>query len=233
MLETLEGMVGALSKRTMRDQIADRLAGMIASGILRRGDELPSERDLAAALDVSRQTARGAIQALSARGMVSVAQGARSRVLGPDGWLVSSPASTVPRYTTAEVQAVRLLLEVPAAREAARRIEPAALAHLRFLAEAQARAVGDAAAFHICGAEFHAGIHQAAGNRLLTTFLLEVYGLSQQFRRPALEAAGAARRSAQDHQRILDAIAARDPDGAAAAMEAHLRRIHHPGRRKS
>jgi DNA-binding FadR family transcriptional regulator len=232
MLDTLADLRAGLSKRTVRAQITDRLAGMIGSGLLRPGDELPSERDLAAALEVSRETVRGAIQALAARGMVEVAQGARSRVLGPEGWLAPPPASAIARYTAEEVHAARVLLEVDAARQAAQRIDAAALDHLRFLAEAQGRAIGDPAAFHICGAEFHAGIHRAAGNRLLAAFLQEVYGQAQQLRRPALEAPGAARRSWQDHLRILDAIAARDTEGAAAAMAAHLARIHSPGRRK-
>lgn len=232
MLDTIAELRAGLSKRTVRAQITDKLAGMIASGLLRPGDELPSERDLAQALEVSRETVRGAIQALAARGMVSVAQGAPSRVLGPEGWLAPPPASPMARFTPEEIHAARALLEVAAAREAATRIEAAALAHLAFLVEAQGRAIKDPAAFHICGAEFHAGIHRAAGNRLLASFLLDVYGQAQQLRRPALEAPGATRRSWQDHKRIFDAIAARDPDAAAAAMAAHLQRIHHPGRRK-
>jgi DNA-binding FadR family transcriptional regulator len=232
MFDSFAGLRAGLSKRTVREQITDKLAGMIASGMLRPGDELPSERDLAAALEVSRETVRGAIQALAARGMIGVAQGARSRVLGPEGWLVAPPASPLARYTPEEVHAARLLLEVAAVREAAVRMDEATLRHLHFLVEAQGRALRDPAAFHICGTEFHVGLHRAAGNRLLTAFLQEVYGQAQQLRRPALEAPGAARRSWQDHQRILQAIAARDPEAAAAAMAAHLGRIHQPVRRK-
>jgi DNA-binding FadR family transcriptional regulator len=77
----------ALSKRTIRDQITDRLAGMIVSGLLRAGDALPGERELATQLDVSRETVRGAIQALAARGLIEVAQGARSRVLPAARWI--------------------------------------------------------------------------------------------------------------------------------------------------
>jgi DNA-binding FadR family transcriptional regulator len=231
MLDTIADLRAGLTKRTVRAQITDRLAGMIASVLLRPGDELPSERDLAAALEVSRETVRGAVQTLAARGMVEVAQGARSRVRGPEAWLAPPPISSLAHYTAEEVHAARLLLEVAAAREAARRIDAAALEHLRFLVAAQGRAIGDAAAFHICGAEFHAGIHRAAGNRLLAAFLQEVYGQAQQMRRPALEAPAAARRSWQDHQRLLAALAARDPEGAAAAMATHLSRIQRQRRR--
>ena len=231
MHETLAGLRAGLSKRTMRAQITDKLAGMIASGALRPGDELPSERDLAEALEVSRETVRGAVQALASRGMVEVAQGARSRVLGPEGWLAPPPASPVARYTPGEVHAARTLLEVAAARDAAQQMDAAALEHLRWLLDAQGRALADPAAFHICGSEFHISIHRAGGNRLLAAFLLEVYSQAQQLRRPALEAPGAAEHSWQDHCRIFAAIAAHNPDAAAAAMAAHLGRIHEPGRR--
>ncbi len=230
MHDTLAGLRAGISKRTMRAQITDKLASMIASGLLRPGDELPSERDLAEALEVSRETVRHAVQALATRGMIEVAQGARSRVLGPEGWLAAPPASPVARYSAAEIHATRALLEVEAAREAARRIDEAALAHLRWLVEAQGQAVKDPAAFHICGSEFHTSIHNAAGNRLLAGFMLEVYGQAQQLRRPALEAPGAARKSWQDHCRIYQAIAAHDAAAAAEAMAAHLGRIHKPAR---
>lgn len=233
MFDTLAGLRAGLTKRTVREQITDRLAGMIASGQLRPGDLLPSERDLAEALEVSRETVRGAVQALTARGMVGVAQGARSRVLGPEGWLMAPQASPIARYTPEEVHQARVLLEVEAAREAARRIDDAAIAHLRFLIAEQGRSLDDPASFHIFGSEFHASIHRIAGNRLVAAFLLEVYGHAQQLRRPVLEKPGAAKRSWQDHQRILDTIASRDPDAAAAAMAAHLGRIHHPGRKKA
>jgi DNA-binding FadR family transcriptional regulator len=45
-----------IGRRTVRERISDKLASLIASGILQVGEELPSERDLAALLAVSRET---------------------------------------------------------------------------------------------------------------------------------------------------------------------------------
>ena len=70
-----------LTRRTVRERISDKLASLVASGILQVGDELPSERELAALLAVSRETVRGAIQTLAAMGVVAVSQGARTRVI--------------------------------------------------------------------------------------------------------------------------------------------------------
>ena len=229
MRDNLALLQSAVSKRTMREQITDRLAGMIMSGLLRPGDALPGERDLAAQLDVSRETVRGAIQALAARGLVEVAQGARSRVLPAASW-TARPAIAA-RYTPEEVLGARLVLEVAAAREAACNAGAATRARLRELAEAQGRALDDPGAFHIAGSEFHATLQRAGGNRLLAALLAEAYGQSSELSHHALDAPGAMRRSWLDHRRIAAAIEAREPQAAAEAMQLHLDRIGRAAKR--
>src|SRR5437764_3936348 len=51
-------------------QLGDALAGAIVDGMLAEGERLPSERDLALALGVSRTTVVTAYRALEARGLV-------------------------------------------------------------------------------------------------------------------------------------------------------------------
>lgn len=62
LLAEAKGLRRSLTKRTAKDIISDKIAALIASGVLNIDDELPSERELALALDVSRETVRGAIQ---------------------------------------------------------------------------------------------------------------------------------------------------------------------------
>jgi DNA-binding FadR family transcriptional regulator len=223
MHDSLALLQSAVSKRTMREQITDRIAGMIVSGLLRPGDALPGERELAAQLDVSRETVRGAIQALAARGLIEVAQGARSRVLPAANW-IARPGPSV-RYTTDEVHAARLALEVAAARAAAVNADDAIRARLRRLVEEQGRALDDPATFHICGTEFHATLQEASGNRLIAALLAEVSGQSSELSHRALAAPGAMRKSWLDHKRVAAAIEAGNADAAAAAMRQHLERI--------
>jgi DNA-binding FadR family transcriptional regulator len=231
MRASLALLQSAVSKRTIREQISDRLAGMIMSGLLRPGDLLPGERDLAAQLDVSRETVRGAIQVLAARGLVGVAQGARSRVLPAAIWSARPAAAT--RYTPEEVHGARLVLEVTAAHEAARHAGAEARARLLALAEAQGRALDDPVAFHIAGSEFHATLQRAGSNRLLAALLAEVHGQSSELSHQALAAPGAMRRSWLDHRRIAAAVAARDAEAAAEAMRLHLDRIGRAARRNA
>ncbi len=231
MRDSLALLQSAVSKRTMPEQITDRLAGMILSGLLRPDDVLPGERDLAAQLDVSRETVRVAIQALAARGLVEVAQGARSRVLPAANWSARPPAAA--RYTPDEVHGARLVLEVAAAREAARHADVETRRRLLALVEAQGRALDDPAAFHIAGSEFHATLQRAGGNRLLAALLAEVHGQSSELSHRALAAPGAMRRSWLDHRRIAAAVEARDPEAAAEAMGVHLDRIGRAARRSA
>src|SRR5690554_4223392 len=62
-------------------EIATYLRSQIASGELRPGDELPSEKELCQLFDTARGTVRQAVAVLRQEGMVSSGQGRRSRVL--------------------------------------------------------------------------------------------------------------------------------------------------------
>ncbi len=59
----------------LADAIAGQLEQMILEGSLQTGQRLPSERELAIQLDVSRPTIRDAIQQLEIRGLLERRQG--------------------------------------------------------------------------------------------------------------------------------------------------------------
>src|SRR5690348_1481108 len=67
--------------RRLYEKIAQTIAADIASGKFAVGQRLPSERDLAQALDVSRPTVREAIIALELDGLVDVRMGSGVYVL--------------------------------------------------------------------------------------------------------------------------------------------------------
>jgi len=56
-----------LQRDRLYEQVADRILELISSESLRPGDKLPSERELAEKLRVSRTVVREAIQALSTK----------------------------------------------------------------------------------------------------------------------------------------------------------------------
>jgi GntR family transcriptional repressor for pyruvate dehydrogenase complex len=69
------GPIGPLRAATTGEQIAHRLSTAIALGEFSLGERLPSERDLAALLEVSRESVRAALRLLADAGLVEVRRG--------------------------------------------------------------------------------------------------------------------------------------------------------------
>ncbi|MBS3651759.1 FadR family transcriptional regulator [Pseudaminobacter sp. 19-2017] len=224
----LNNLKAGLSKRTIREQVSQRIAAMVQSGLLREGDELPSERELAATLEVSRETVRGAIQMLAAIGMVEISQGSRTRVIGTIGFPSADRAmgEAGTRRSAHQVYEARRLVELPTVRLAVERIDDAGIQRMKRLVDAQREMTNDPVRFQISDAEFHDVIYRAGGNPLLAEFLHEMYSFGLEFRRRVLVAKGAVSLSVQDHIQILDGFERRDAAAAVDAMENHLNRIH-------
>jgi DNA-binding FadR family transcriptional regulator len=228
LIERIPGAHGRVSKRTVKDQISDKLAYMIHSGLLRSGDELPSERGLALTLEVSRETVRAAIGVLHARKMVEVSQGARTRVLGPGLLSLHESVSTLGNLknrTFEEVAEARAAVEQQVIRLAAQRIGKNELARLADLVREQRASLDDPVGFQISDREFHTALYRACGNSLLVDVVSDFYDYALDFRRRALQKPGAIAHSVAEHSAIVDALKTGDPDKAAAAMQLHLDQV--------
>jgi DNA-binding FadR family transcriptional regulator len=218
-----------IARRTVRERISDKLASLIASGILQVGDELPSERELASLLAVSRETVRGAIQTLAATGVVEVSQGSRTRVVSQKidtlkiG--VTSP-SAINSYDLESVHKARLLVERAIVAEAAARIDAATLARLEQSLAIQKHTMRDPVHFLICDREFHLAIYRSCGNPLLADFVTDLYTFMLDHRRIAVSRLGAIEKSYLDHVAIFEALSARDPQAATDAFKRHIDRIY-------
>ncbi len=216
-------------KRSIRDVIADKIAALVASGVLQVGDVLPSERDMATGLNVSRETIRGAVQMLATRGILEVSHGARTRVVKADVGPVTigiGRARAVDAYDIDEVHASRLLVEREIVAHAARRIDDATLAVLEASLEAQGAAVEDPVRYLICDREFHLTIYGAGGNALLADFASDLYAHMMLHRRAAVSRPCAIAKSIEDHAAIVHALRTHDPAAAARAFATHTERIY-------
>jgi DNA-binding FadR family transcriptional regulator len=229
LLSRLPGGETDIVKRTVKDQIADKLAYMILSGLLQPGDELPSERSLSATLEVSRETVRGAIAVLQVRGMLEVSQGARTRVVGPAGQTLASSVQALAGLKDKaidEVAEARAQVELQVVKLAATRIKKADLARLQALLQEQRAMLNDPVAFQISDREFHSIVYGACGNSLLRDFVSDMYDYALDYRRQALKRKGAIARSVQDHERIVQALATGDAKKAEAAIANHLDHVY-------
>lgn len=218
-----------VAHHSMKDAIAERFATLIASGALSVGDSLPSERELASAMGVSRETIRGALLILSTKGIVSIVQGARTRVISADvgdlGMSALSPGR-VTDYTLDDVHEARLTVEARVARLAAERIDSAALERLSDLIETQEQTTGDPIRYLIADREFHTEIYRACGNAVLSDLAATLYSYLLDHRRRVVAEPGAIERSIGDHREILSALKAGDGAALSAAFGVHERRIY-------
>jgi DNA-binding GntR family transcriptional regulator len=124
-----------------------------------------------------------------------------------------------------ELYEYRLFVEPPTAANAARRKAHAQAVDLTDLVDpAQVGADLDAEGSHEAMSErdarFHCGIALIAGNRVVTEALERTYARTRRYQ--VYGRSDANTQTAHEHQRILEAIIAGDPEAAAAAMREHL-----------
>ena len=222
----------AVESSRLYRQIAEQLRGLIAGGEFEPGTRLPAERDLARQLGVSRPSVREALIALEVEGWVEVRTGSGIYVQEPRrrgrGQAQREGNGTGSDWGPLEVMRARELVEAEVAALAARHARKAqvaemgsALARMREEAEAgiEPRA-GDEA--------FHNAIAQACGNEVLGDTVRSYWSarhgpifsrLGEYFENPASWSA-----ALQEHALVLEAIRARDADGARAAMQQHLKK---------
>jgi DNA-binding FadR family transcriptional regulator len=227
-LPRIPGDHGRIAKRTVKDQISDKLAYMIHSGLLRPGDELPSERELATTLGVSRETVRAAIGVLHARRMIEINQGSRTRVLGTGPFPLHESVSTLGKlrdHSFGEVAEARAAVELQVIALAAQRISSAELARLASLVHDQQVMLDDPVSFQISDREFHTTLYGACRNKLLVDVVSDFYDYALEYRRLALQRPGAIAHSVAEHGEIVEALKTHSAEAAVAAMQQHLEQV--------
>jgi DNA-binding FadR family transcriptional regulator len=216
--------------RKSYEQVADQLRTLIVSGRLPQGGRLPPETQLARELGVSRATVREALRLLDAQGLVRTAKGQTggSYVTLPTVDHISESLSSnitlladARDLTLEELIEVRELLEVPAARLAARRRRDGDAERLRATIPLD-RPPLDTQSEFVHNRDFHATLIECCDNRLLQIAAQPVFSALQ----TSLSRSGLPRvfhRSIHAHHgRIVEAVEAADEDAAAREMHDHL-----------
>lgn len=207
------------------DSIAEALRRRVAEGEWVGGKRLPTERDLAAYYGVARNTVRRAFDLLETEGLLA-------RQVGRGTFLRENPANGISEIvrrmegaSPADMMEVRLLLEPAAAGFAATNASAPDLAAIA-AAHDCAVAATDMPEFEFWDAEFHHRIFSCTRNDLLREMHEVLRILRDQPRWFEMKARSFAEprrlHYCDEHATILDALNARHPEKAAAAMRAHL-----------
>lgn len=198
-----------LPRRSTRNLVVDRSAGLIGAGIRQLGDVLAGERDLAGMFRVNRETVRGTIPQLATGGIIEIAQRARTRVVSSDAGATRSGLRAARRVNVFDIEpvhAARLLVELPVVAAAVARIRAATLDFLRESLQAQREAADDPVRFLICDRKFHLTIHRCAGDPALADFISDLYLYVVERRRRAVAQPAAILRSHEDRAAIVEGL---------------------------
>jgi DNA-binding FadR family transcriptional regulator len=220
-----------IQRRKLSDEILDRLLQMIERGEVDPGGDLPSERDLMVRFGVGRPAVREALQALAAMGIVRIQHGERARLvsLGPEtilekiGRTVRHLLQTSPELRE-HLREARLAFESGMARLAARNCSPEDVDALRAALDKQRSACGNAARFVAADISFHRAIAAVSRNPIyiaVSQALLE--WVFEHYPR-LLRVPGVEDLTLQEHEAIVDGIAAHDENRAVRTLAAHLLR---------
>lgn len=224
-------MVETIQRRKIYQEVLDRLMERIRSGTIPPGAQLPSERELMEEYGVGRPAVREALQTLERSGIVEILHGERARVVVPTAErLVAQIAGGAMHLLRSQpgslehLKEARLFLETGTARRAAERATEEQVAQLRLAIARQRGAVAAPAEFIERDMDFHREIAAIGGNPIFPAIVEAVFRWAGEYYQTLVRAPGAEELTLAEHTRIVDAIAARNPDAAAEAMRAHLSR---------
>lgn len=213
------------------DEVIRQLRERIECGELRPGDRLPSERDLAAQFEVSRNTIREAFRMLEITGMIELRRGATGGAFICEGRseLVTQSLSDMMRlaaFSLSDLTEARLWLSSLVIRLACERADDEALGPLQAnVDQAKAAATaGDWLRVAKINIEFHNVLAELTGNPVLVIIQRSVMGAMAEISATL----GPIRTDAtvRSRIRILKFLRAGNADAAVQEMERNLKRVH-------
>ena len=221
----------AVEPQRLYRQIAEQLRGLITQGEFTTGSRLPAERDLARQFGVSRPSVREALIALEVEGWVEVRTGSgvyvQDRADQRNGAGIKVPPA---EWGPLELIRARRVIEGEiaslAATQAKRKHISAIADAIDFMQQDADRGVAPLAGDRA----FHTAIAQASDNVVLIETVQTFWDAR---RGPLFERLGdyfetvpSWRKAIAEHQAVLEAIRARDAQGARAAMQSHMDKSH-------
>jgi GntR family transcriptional repressor for pyruvate dehydrogenase complex len=215
-----------MSRSTLSEQVAKRLAARITAGDWQPGQKLPSESELCKALNIGRSSLREALTSLAFIGLIRVRAGGGSYVAEQPSvyfsihWLNSGMLHD--EKTLGEFVEARLILATELAGLCAARITPEELSELELLVERMKDTVHDTEEFSKLDLAFYLTMGRAAKNEVLNNVLLGAREQTRELIAKSLLLEEGMENALRGLVKILETFRQRDPVKAREAMQSHL-----------
>ncbi len=227
-MKTIDNLIQPVLKPRLHDQISQQLNKLIEEGLLKPGDRLPPERDLAERFKVSRNSVRDALRTLEARGLIEVRQGDGAYIretTSAETYRAMIDVLASKKEAIHEIMQVRKIIEPGVAAYAAQKVSPVDLEALEeILRRQEAKAAVDDP-----GVEedslFHYTIARMTGNSFLMRLLQVINENLTESRDLILRYPNTRSATRIGHRQIVKALRERDPEAARQAMLAHIEEV--------
>lgn len=220
--------LGGIDVPRASEVLAERLRHKILEGGLPPGTSLPPERELADQSGLSRGSVRDALRTLEVEGLVEIrpGRGGGTVVRRPDGTSLHRMLEAFIRGRQVRFRSVlevRELMEPECAALAAARRNEEDLHLLHELTERLRAQAHDVEAFLTTNAQWHVAVADASHNELYAAFM---HAISEEIRAgtdvAGLNTEDVIARALQAHDRVVEAIEARDSQAAREHMRRHV-----------
>jgi DNA-binding FadR family transcriptional regulator len=198
----------------------------IVAGRYPEGASLPRDAELTAMFDVSRTVLRESVKTLSAKGLLNSKAGVGTRVRERSAWNMFDPdvlgwhlEAGIDKRFLRDLADIRLAVEPRAAALAAERRPDESIARLRESVSRMRSFGSDTLEFADADLRLHLDVATVSGNPFMRSIgaVIEA-ALRASFRLSAPTEEKEREVTLATHEQIVEAIAARDPEAAAAAM---------------
>jgi len=222
-------MFHKISPKKISDEIIEQFKRLLSTGELKPGDELPSERELAESIGVSRPPLREALNALQAMGFIEIRPRSKIIVKSLTQKPVEDPLSLLIADDPEkffELLDIRRAMESWAAYNAAKKATESDIERLGKIITRDQENLRDNMEDARTDADFHISIALAAHNTILSHLTASCYNIlwstqkmsrEQLFRKKENK-----QRIAEQHMRIFEAIKSRNPDQASREARRHI-----------
>ncbi|RKD31540.1 FadR/GntR family transcriptional regulator [Thermohalobacter berrensis] len=221
-------MLKPIKNKKIYEYVIEQIQDMIMNGAINKGDRLPSERELAEQLKVSRTSVREALRVLEVIGLIESRQGEGNFVTGNIENKFFEPLSVFFRLNKgkpSDILELRKIIEIETASLAAQRITKKDIEKLENLLN-RMRETDDEEENSRIDKEFHYTIAKATDNYLIIGLFNIIPSLMEAFIKDArlkiLKRAQNREILVEQHGKIFNALKDKKPKDAAKAMLEHL-----------
>ncbi|MCK1993296.1 FadR family transcriptional regulator [Peribacillus muralis] len=208
----------------LSEKVAQQIIQMIEEGVLRPGDRLPTETNLAEKLGVSRGILREGLSILQYKGYISrkARGGTFIRDLSESDYLEDSVVTALKKASYMDLMEMREALEQKIVELAVEKAKDSELKEIEILLDQSELSEENDL---LLDSTFHLKLAQLSKNSLLVNFIEIYYGLIRDLGRNNFKSQQRKLEVIEEHRAIIKAISNRDSNTAKAAVLNHLYQV--------